>query len=152
MIVKQTLQHFSVAAAVGLVGARHQQGKVLLLGVIPREVRMNALGNLAEQRLEAGRRVKLFGFARRAERADLGLLRALASLRSPAPCRVGVVEVDLPLRDARLQVVELGIQNADLAQVTPFGISLQLARAPACLVQLRAPTACCGPWQAAHAH
>jgi hypothetical protein len=104
VIVKQALQGFCVAAVVGLIGAGHQQGEVLLLGVVAREVGVDALGDLAKEGLEAGRWVELFGFAGIAECGIMGLLRALAGILSPAAGGVGVVEVDFALGDARFEI------------------------------------------------
>ena len=88
VIVKQALQGFGVAAAIGLIGAGHQQGEVLLLGVVAREVGVDALGDVAEEGFEAGRRVELFGFAGLAEGGIVGLLGALAGLFGAAAGRV----------------------------------------------------------------
>jgi hypothetical protein len=118
MIVKETLQGFAVAAAVGLVGAGHQQRKVSLLGGIAREVGMNAFGNIAKKCLKTRRRIELFRMVDITECGIMGLLRALARLRSPLPGGVGVVEVDFAFGDARLQIIELGIKNANLAEIT----------------------------------
>ena len=120
MIVKQTLQAFGVAAAIGLIGARHQQSEMLLLGVITREVGVDALGDLAEECLEAGRWVELLGFAGFAECGIMGLLRALAGLLGSAPGGLGVVEVDFPLSDAGFDLIEFGVEDADLADITSF--------------------------------
>jgi hypothetical protein len=120
MIVKQTLQRFGIAAAVGPIGASHQQREVLLLGIVAREVRVYALGDIAKERLEAGRRIELFGFASLAERGIMGLLRALAGLLGTAARRVRVVQVDLALSNTSFQVIELGIQDANLAKITAF--------------------------------
>jgi hypothetical protein len=120
MIVKEALQGFGVAAAVGLIGAGHQESKVFPLSVVAREVGMDALGDLAKKGLEAGRWVKLFGFAGIAECSIMGLLRLLAGFLGSAAGGVGVVEVDFALGDARFDVVELGVEDADLAEVTAF--------------------------------
>ena len=120
MIVKQTLQGFGVAATVGLIGAGHQQSEVLLFRVIAREVGVDALGNIAEEGLEARRWVELFSFMGIAECGIMGLLRALARLLSSAPGRVRVVEGDFALGDARFQIVEFGIKDTDLAKITTF--------------------------------
>src|SRR5271156_4595416 len=50
----------------------------------------------------------------------MGLLRALAGLLGAAAGGVGVVEVDLALGDARFEVVERGVEDADLAEGTAF--------------------------------
>jgi hypothetical protein len=65
MIVKETLESFGVAAALGPIGAGHQQGEVLLLGVVARDIGVDALGNLAEEGLEAGRWIELWRHRRR---------------------------------------------------------------------------------------
>jgi hypothetical protein len=80
MIVKQTLQALGVAAAVGLIGACHQQGEVFLLCVIASEVGVNALSDIAEESFEAGRWIELFGLVRLAECGIMSLLRALTRL------------------------------------------------------------------------
>jgi len=84
VIVKQTLQCVGVSAAVGLIGAGHQQGKVLLLRVVSREVGVDALGDFAEEGLEAGRRIELFGFVSIAKCGVMGLLRLPAGFLGPA--------------------------------------------------------------------
>jgi hypothetical protein len=120
VIIKETLQSLRVSATVSLIGACHQQGEVLLLGIVAREVGVDALGDVAEEGLEAGRRVELFGFVGIAKCSVMGLLRALARLFSSAAGGVGVVQVDLTLGDARFELVERGIEDADLAEVTAF--------------------------------
>jgi hypothetical protein len=120
VIVKETLQGFGVAAAVGLIGAGHQQSEMLLLGVVAREVWMDALGDVAEEGLEAGRWVELFGFVSIAECGIMGLLRTLTGFLGSAAGGVGIVEVDFALGDARFEVVELGVEDADLTKVTAF--------------------------------
>jgi hypothetical protein len=126
VIVKQTLQGFGVATAVRLIGASHQEGEVLLLGVVAREVGVDALGDIAEECLEAGRWVELFGFAGIAKCGIVGFPRALAGLFGSAPGRVGVVEIDFALGDACFQVVEFGVEDADLAEVSTFeGLELR---------------------------
>src|ERR1700684_2080891 len=60
MVVEQLLQSLGVTAAIRLVGARHQQREVLLFCLVTGKVRVNALCNLAKQRLETRRRIKLF--------------------------------------------------------------------------------------------
>jgi hypothetical protein len=120
VIVQETLQRLHIPAVVGLIGASHQQGEVLLLGLVSREVGVDALGDIAKEGLEVGRRIELFGFACIAECGIMGLLRALAGILSPAACGVGVVEIDFTFRDARFEIVKLRIKDADVAEVTPF--------------------------------
>jgi hypothetical protein len=120
VIVKQTLQRLGVAATVGLIGACHQQGKVLLLGVVTREVWMDALRDIAKEGPEAGRWVELLSFTRLAKCSIVGLLCTLTCLLSSAPGRVGVIEIDFALSDARFKIIEFGVQNADLPEVTTF--------------------------------
>ncbi|WP_433983956.1 hypothetical protein RBB78_00665 [Tunturiibacter empetritectus] len=93
---------------------------MFLLRVVAREVGMDALGDVAEESLKAGRWVELFGFTSITECGIVGLLRALAGLLGSATGGVGVVEIDLALGDARFEVVEFGVENADLAEVTTF--------------------------------
>jgi hypothetical protein len=50
----------------------------------------------------------------------VGLLRTLAGLLGAAAGRFGVIEVDFALGDARFKFVELGVKDADLADVTAF--------------------------------
>jgi hypothetical protein len=125
MIIQQALQRLRVAAAIRLIGPCHQQREVPLLVIIARKVRVYALGDIAKERLEARRRIELCSFIGLPERSIMGLLRALASLLGPAACRVGVIKVDLALCNARLQLIKLRIQHADLPKVTAFK-SLQL--------------------------
>jgi hypothetical protein len=93
---------------------------MLLLGVVAREVGMDALGNVAEESLEAGWWIELFCFAGIAECGIVGLLRTLAGLLGAAAGGVGVIEVDFALRDTRFEIVEFGVKDADLAEVTAF--------------------------------
>ncbi len=120
VIVEETLQGFRVATVVGLISAGHEQGEVLLLGLVAREVRMDALGDLAKEGLEAGRRIELLGFAGRAECGIVGLLRTLAGIFSSAAGGVGFVEVDFALGDARFKIVQLRVEKGDLPEITPF--------------------------------
>ena len=120
MIVKETLQGFRVAAVVGLIGASHQQGEMLLLGLVAREVGVDALGDLAKEGLEAGRWIELFGFMSIAKCSIMSLLRALAGILGSAARGVGVVEVNFTLGNARFEFVELSVKHADLAEITPF--------------------------------
>jgi hypothetical protein len=120
VIVKETLQSFRVTAVVSLVGAGHQQSEVLLLGLVAREVGVNALGDLAKKGLEGGRWIELFGFVGIAECGIMCLLRSLAGILSSAAGGVGVVEVDFTLGDACFHVIEFCVEDADLAEVTPF--------------------------------
>ena len=50
----------------------------------------------------------------------MGLLRLAAGLLGADAGGVGVVEVDFALGDAGFDVVELGVEDADLAEVTAF--------------------------------
>jgi hypothetical protein len=122
MIIKQTLQGFGVTAAVRLIGASHQQGEVLLLGVIAREVGVDALGDVAEECLEAGRGVELFGLAGLTKCGIVRFLGALAGLLGSATGGVGVVEIDFALGDTRFEVVEFSVEDADLAEVATFEV------------------------------
>ena len=117
MIVEHAQQHVCIASAVRLVGTRHQQGEVAGLGIVAREVGMDALGDITKQRLQAGRRIELLRLLRRAMCGIMRLPRTLAALLSPLPRRVGVVQVHLTLGDARVQLVQLRIQHADLPQI-----------------------------------
>jgi hypothetical protein len=120
MIVKETLQRFGVTTAVGLVGAGHQQGEVLLLGVVAREVGVDALGDVSEESLKAGRWIELFGFVRIPICGIMGLLRTLASLLGSSAGGVGIVEVDFAFGDPRFEIVEFCVEDADLTKVSAF--------------------------------
>jgi hypothetical protein len=120
VIVEEALQGFHVTAVVSLIGAGHQQRKVLLLRRVACEVGMHALSDFAKESLEAGRRLELFSLAGIAECGIMSLLRALAGILSPAAGGVGFVEVDFALGDARFKIVEFSVKDADLAQVTSF--------------------------------
>jgi len=120
VIIKQTLQGFCIAAAVGLICASHQQSEVLLLRVIACEVGVNALSDITKESFEAGWWIELFGLTRLAECGIVGLLRALAGLLCSAPGGVGVVEVDFALSDACFEIVEFCVKDADLPKVTAF--------------------------------
>ena len=109
-----------VAAAVRLVRPGHQQGEVLLLRLVPREVRMDPLRNIPKQRLQARRRVELLRFPRIAKRRIVRLPRVLSRLLCPPPCRLGIVQLGLPLRGPRFPLVQLRIQCAHLPQITPL--------------------------------
>jgi hypothetical protein len=124
VIVQQTQQRVRVAAAVGLVGTGHQEREVLLLRFIASKVGMDTLGKIAEERLEAGRWVKLFNLlAFIAECSVVRLLRALASFRGPLSRGIGVVKVDFMLGDARFDVIELSVEEANLPEVPSFECS-----------------------------
>jgi hypothetical protein len=120
VIVKETLQGFGVAAAVGLIGAGHQQGEVFLLGIVACEVGVDALGDVAEEGLEAGGWVELFGFVGIAKCGIMGFLRTLTGFLGSAAGGIGAVEVDFAPGDARFEVVEFGVEDADLTKVTAF--------------------------------
>ncbi len=95
------------------------QSEVLLLGVVPREVRGESAWRPHEKessRLGGG--IELFGFASIGECGIMGLrARWRASLGSMAG-GFGVVEVDFALSNARFDIVELRVKDADLAKVT----------------------------------
>jgi hypothetical protein len=118
VIVEHALEEVGVAAAIGLVGARHQQGEMLLLVFVASEVGMNAPGDLAKECLEAGGRIGLLSLMRGGEGGVVGLLRLAAGFGGALTGRVGVVEIDLALGDAGLQVVEFCIEHAHVTQVT----------------------------------
>jgi hypothetical protein len=120
MIVQQTLQRLSITTAVSLIGTSHQQRKVPLLVVIARKVRMYALSHVAEEGLQARRRIKLLSLASLAERGIMGLLRLPAGLLGSTPRRAGVIKGDLALSNPRLQLIELSIENAHLAKIPSF--------------------------------
>jgi hypothetical protein len=50
----------------------------------------------------------------------MGLLRLLPCFFGAAAGGVGVVEIDFALGDARFKLVELGVEDADLAEITAF--------------------------------
>jgi hypothetical protein len=120
VIIEKTLQGFSIAAFVSLIGASHQQGEMLLLGFVACEVGVDAPGDVAEESLEAGWRIELFGFAGVAECGVTTFLCALAGLFGAAARSIGVVEIDFALDDARFELVELGVEDANLVEVTAF--------------------------------
>lgn len=120
VIVEQALEDFGVAAGVGLIGAGHEEGEVLALGVVAGEVGVDALGDVAEEGFEGGRRVEVRGFAGFGEGGLVGLLSTLTGLVRALPGGGGVVEVDLALGDAGLEVVELRVEDADLPEVAAF--------------------------------
>ncbi len=120
MIVKQTLQGLGVATTVGLIGAGHQQSEVLLFCIVAREIGMNAFCDVAEEGFEARRWIELFSFMGFAECGIVGLLRLPTSLLGTTACGVGVVESDLAFGDTRFQIVEFGVENTDLAEITTF--------------------------------
>lgn len=129
VVAEQALERLVVAAAVGLVGTRHKQGEVPLLLGIAGEVGMNALGDVAEEGFEAGRRVELLGVVRFGKGGVASFVRALASCFGSLAGSVGVEEIDLPLGDAGCEVVELDVEDADQAEVAAlkgFELSAQL--------------------------
>ncbi len=120
MIIQQPLQHLGIPAAVSLISPSHQQRKVPLLILIPRKVRMYALGDIAKERLETRRRVKLLSLPSLPKRCIMGLLSLPTSLLGPPTRRVGIVQINLPLRYPRLQVIQLGIKHPNLPKITPL--------------------------------
>ncbi len=120
VVVEKTLQRVGIAAAVGSVGPGHQPGEVLLLGGVLGEVRVDALGDIAEEALEAWRRIELLGFMRFAVCGFVSFCGSLAGFLGTLPRRVGVVEIHLALGDAGFEVVEIGVQDADLPQIAAF--------------------------------
>ena len=120
MVVEQSLQSLCVAAAVGLVGARHEQGEVLLFCLVTCKVRMDTLGDLAKQRLETRRRVKLLGLLVGAKCGFVGFLRTLTRfLRTPTR-GVRVVQIDFTLGNTCRNLVQLRIENANPLEIAPF--------------------------------
>jgi len=120
VIVKETLQGVRVTVVVGLIGAGHQQGEVLLLSRVAREVGVDALCDLAKERFKAGRWIELFGLVGIAKCGIMRLPRALARILSPVAGGVGVVEVNFAFGDARFEIIEFSVKDADLAEVTSF--------------------------------
>lgn len=117
VIVEQALEGFGVAAGIGLVGAGHEEGEVLALGVVAGEVGMDALGEVAEEGFEGWRRIELGGLVGVGEGGLVGFAGSLAGGFGALAGVGGVVEIDLALGDAGLQVVELGVEDADVAEV-----------------------------------
>lgn len=131
VIVEHALQGFGIAAAVGLIGASHQQGEVPLLGVVAGEVGMDTLGDIAKESLEAGRRIELFGLGGVTECCIVSLLCLLAGLFGAAASRVGVIERDLALGDAGFEFIKLSVEDTDLAEITAlegFELSAKLGK------------------------
>ena len=63
----------------------------------------------------------------------MSLLRLPAGFFGPAASGVGVVEINFTLGDVRFDVVELGVQDADLTEVTAFErleLGAELGEAP----------------------
>lgn len=120
VIVEQALQGFSIATAVGLIGTGHQQGEVLLLGVIACEVRVDALGDVTEEGLQTGWRIELFRLAGLPKCGIVSLLRTLTSLLGAMACGVGVVESDFALSDACFKLIKFSVEDANLAKIPAF--------------------------------
>jgi hypothetical protein len=120
MIIKETLQGFGVATAIGLIGAGHQQREVFLLAIVARKVGMDAFGNVTEEGLQAGRWIELLDFVGIAECSVMGFLRPLTGFIGSVAGGVGVVEIDFALGNACFDVVKLGVENTDLAEVAVF--------------------------------
>jgi hypothetical protein len=143
VIVEQLLQHFRVAAGIGLVGPRHQQSEVLLLRFVAREIGMNAFCELAKKRFQVRRRIDDFGLAIFAKGGFMRFMGACARLFRSLAGPVGVVKSGFALGNARFQVIEFGVQLADLTEVTALKRSEQSAE----LCQFRLPLskerACC---------
>ncbi len=94
---------------------------MLLLGIVACEVRMDTLGDVAEEGLEAGRRVELLSASRASPYAASWVSCACwRGFFGSAAGGVGVVEVDFAFGDARFEIVELGIENTDLTEITAF--------------------------------
>jgi hypothetical protein len=51
MVIKETLQGFGVATAIGLIGSGHKQREVFLFVIIARKVGMDTFGNVTEEGL-----------------------------------------------------------------------------------------------------
>jgi hypothetical protein len=126
VIIQQTLECFGVAAPISLVGAGHQQSEMLLFGVVAGKVGMDAPGDLAKERLKARRGIGLFDFMGRGEGGIVSLLRLTAGLRSALARGVRVVQIHLAFGDASLQIVQLCVEHANLAEISVFKV-LQLA-------------------------
>jgi hypothetical protein len=120
VIIQQGLQSFDVAAAVGLIGAGHQQGEMFLLGVVARKIRMDAFGDVTEEGLERGWWVKLFGCMGIAECCVVRFLRSLAGFLCSLAGGFGVVEINLAFGDASLEFIEFRVENTDLTEITTF--------------------------------
>jgi hypothetical protein len=120
VVVEDALEGVDVAAGVGGVGEGHEAGEVGLLGGVAGEVGVDALGDVAEESFECGRWVELFGFAGFGEGGVVGFVGTLAGFGGVPTGGVGVVEIDFPLGDAGFKVVQLGVEDADLAEVTAF--------------------------------
>ena len=120
MVVEQPLQSLRVAAVVRMVGARHQQGKVLLFRVVTGKVRVNAPCDFAKQRLETRRRVKLNGLLVGAKCGFVGFLRSLPRFLRTLTRGVRVVQIDFTLGNTCRNLVQLRIKNADTLEIAPF--------------------------------
>ena len=120
VVVEDALEGVDVAAGVGGVGEGHEAGEVGLLDGVAGEVGVDALGDVAEEGFEGGRWVELFGFAGFGEGGVVGFVGALAGFGGVLAGGVGVVEVYFAFGDAGFEVVELGVEDADLAEVAAF--------------------------------
>lgn len=120
MIVEKTLQGLNIAAFICLVGAGHQEGEVLLLGIIACEVGMDALGKVAKESLQARWRVELLWLDGVVKSRVMALLRAASCLGGPLAGSIGFIEIQFALNNTRLQVIELGVEHAYLAEVAAF--------------------------------
>ena len=121
MIVQQTLESFGVAAFIGLYGTGHEQREMLLLDGVASEVRVDALGEVAEEGLDAGRWIELLSFLGGIGKCGImAFLRALTGLLRALTGGVRVVKVDFTLDDACFELIELGVEDANLAEVAAF--------------------------------
>jgi len=120
MVVEQTLQSLGVAATVGMVGPRHQQSEVLLFCLVTGKVRVDAPCDLAKQRLETRRRIKLHGLLVGAKCGFVGFLRSLPRFPRTPSRGVRVVQIDFTLGNTCRNLVQLRIKNANPLEIAPF--------------------------------
>ena len=120
VVVEDALEGVDVAAGVGIVGAGHESGEVGLFGGVTGEVGVDALGDVAEEGLEGGWWIELGSLVGFAKGGFVGFGGALTGFCGALAGGFGVVEVYFTFGDAGFEVVEIGVEDADLAEVTAF--------------------------------
>lgn len=105
VVIKKPLQSLGIPTAIRLIRPHHQQREMLLLGIVPCKVRMDALRNLTKQRLQIRWRIELLCLMSIAERSIVSLLCTLTSLHGATPGSFRIIEIDLTFSNPRLQLV-----------------------------------------------
>jgi len=100
---------------------------VLLFSFVACEIGMDAFCEFAKKCLQGRRRVNDFRLAVFGERSFMRLICACARFLCTLASAIGAVKVCFALGNARFQVIEFGVELADLAEVTALERSEQRA-------------------------